>query len=125
MDGAISREHFLLISIIYAMYSQKCFELITTQTNSSLHIAVPRLHLPTFFIIIFRKSRACSSSKTSTLCNHILHTTDLQFSFIKVHFRATKFFLKGYTIRVETVGCVKQIAEVIISPLEDDKMLIV
>jgi len=49
----------------------------------------------------------------------------LQFSFIKVHFRATKFFLEGYTIRVETVGCVKQIAEVIISPLEDDKMLIV
>jgi len=42
----------------------------------------------------------------------------LQFDFIKVHFRAKIY---RDTLR-ETVGCVKQIAEVMISPLEDDKM---
>jgi len=49
----------------------------------------------------------------------------LQSALLRYILEQQNSFLKGYTIRVETVGCVKQIAEVIISPLEDDKMLIV
>ena len=59
---------------------------------------------------------------------YIHNYTDLQFEFIyKVHFKEKQkkiIYIVGYTVVRETVGCVKQIAAVvIISPMEEDKML--
>ena len=109
---------FLTGTDIYAMYSQKFSEHINRCSQTTY--ALWQIFTLKFFVKV-----ASSSSKTCKLCNHILHTTDLQSALLRYILEQQNSFLKGYTIRVETVGCVKQIAEVIISPLEDDKMLIV